>query len=111
MPRRSLDWFNQAKGDLKAAKDLRSTGNYAWCCFASHQAAEKGLKAMLEHFASPAHGHDLLGLMKGVGEVVSVPERIRDACRILNRYYIPTRYPNAFSSGAPIDMFDERDAD
>jgi predicted nucleotidyltransferase len=73
--------------------------------------AEKSLKAVLEHLASPAHGHDLLELLKEVSGIVGVPEELRGACRILNRHYIPTRYPNAFSSGTPIDMFDEKDAD
>jgi HEPN domain-containing protein len=39
-----------------------------------------------------------------------VPQAIQDACARLNRYYIPTRYPDAFPSGAPIQQFFEADA-
>ncbi|MFZ8856923.1 MAG: HEPN domain-containing protein [Candidatus Caldarchaeales archaeon] len=50
----------QALADLKAAHDLLNSSNYAWACFAGHQAAEKALKAILEHFGTPSTGHNLL---------------------------------------------------
>ena len=108
--RRTADWMDQAKGEFKAARDLFATTNYAWCCFACHQAAEKALKAVLEHFGSPTPGHNLIALVKEVSNFTQIPKKIETACRILNRYYIPTRYPNAFPSGAPIHMFNEDDA-
>jgi HEPN domain-containing protein len=108
--RRVRDWIVQALADLKAAQDLLNSSNYAWACFASHQAAEKALKAILEHFGTPSTGHNLLELLAEVSAHVEVSEDLRDDCKTLNRYYIPTRYPNAFSSGAPAEMYDEKDA-
>ena len=108
--RRTLDWLEQAVGEFKAAKDLYSTGNYAWCCFTCHQAAEKALKAILEHYGSPTIGHNLLVLVDEASRFTSTHQKVQDAARILNRHYIPTRYPNAFPSGAPIHMYNERDA-
>ena len=108
--RRTADWIEQAKGEFKAAKDLYSTNNYAWCCFTCYQASEKALKAILEHFRTPTIGHNLIVLVSEIAKFVDVPKAVRDACRILNRYYIPTRYPNAFPSGAPVHMFNEDDA-
>jgi len=110
MVKRTADWMEQAKGEFKAAKDLYNTKNYAWCCFACQQAAEKALKSILEHLGSPTSGHNLLMLVNEISAYITVPQNVVDACRILNRYYIPTRYPNAFPSGAPIHMFDEKDA-
>ena len=110
MVKRVVDWMEQAKGEFKAARDLYSTKNYAWCCFACQQAAEKALKSILEHLGSPTSGHNLLMLVNEISAYITVPQNVVDACRILNRYYIPTRYPNAFPSGAPIHMFDEKDA-
>ncbi|MEM1545304.1 MAG: HEPN domain-containing protein [Candidatus Methanomethylicia archaeon] len=107
---RTVDWMEQAKGEFKAARDLFVTANYAWCCFTCHQAAEKALKAILEHFGSPTIGRNLLVLLAEVSKFVSISKNIENACRILNRYYIPTRYPNAFPSGAPVHMFNEDDA-
>ncbi len=102
--------MEQAKGEFKAAKDLFATSNYAWCCFTCQQTAEKALKAILEHLGSPTAGHNLIALAIEVSSLIQTPREIEVACRILNRYYIPTRYPNAFPSGAPIHMFDKDDA-
>lgn len=109
--RRVIDWMEQAKGEFKAARDLYTTGNYAICCFMCQQATEKALKAILEHCGSPSHGHNLLALANEISRYVKVPRRVVTACRKLNRYYIPTRYPNAFPSGAPIYMYDSSDAE
>lgn len=109
--RRTVDWMEQAKGEFKAARDLYATSNYAWCCFTCQQAAEKALKAILEHLRTPTYGHNLLALVSEISKYIDVPKEVKDACRILNRYYIPTRYPNAFPSGAPIHMFNEEDAE
>jgi len=103
--------MEQAREDLSAARDMFSTGHYAWCCFLCHQAAEKALKAVLEHLRSPMPGHNLLRLLSAISEALGVPEDVRRACTVLNRYYIPTRYPNAFPSGVPARMFDEQDAE
>jgi len=108
--RRTVDWIEEAKGEFKAAEDLLKTSNYAWCCFTCHQAAEKALKAILEHLGSPTAGHNLIALVNEISKIVQVPREAEAACRVLNRYYIPTRYPNAFPSGAPVHMFFEDDA-
>jgi len=102
--------MEQARGELKAARDLYATSNHAWCCFACQQAAEKALKAILEHYGSPTPGHNLLALASEASKFTKIPRKIESACRRLNRHYIPTRYPNAFPSGAPIHMFNEEDA-
>ncbi|MEM2896034.1 MAG: HEPN domain-containing protein [Candidatus Bathyarchaeia archaeon] len=108
--RRTKDWLDQAEGDLRAAKDLRDTGNYAWSCFASQQSAEKSLKAILESLVVPSIGHNLLSLASMISEKVEFPDSVKSACKRLNRFYIPTRYPNAFPSGAPVQMYDSEDA-
>jgi len=107
---RSADWLEQAEGELAAARDLFTAGHWAWCCFTSQQAAEKALKAALEHFRTGRGGHNLNELCQSVEAHTTVPKRIQDACARLNRFYIPTRYPDAFPSGAPIQQFFDSDA-
>ena len=34
-----------------------------------------------------------------------------DACKELDKHYIPTRYPNGFERGAPVDFYTRGDAD
>lgn len=107
---RSIDWFEQAHGELAAAQYLAAGGHWAWCCFTSQQAAEKAVKAALEHFRAGRTGHNLNELRQALGAHTPVPIAIQEACARLNRFYIPTRYPDAFPSGVPLDQFFEPDA-
>ncbi len=107
---RSKDWLKQAEFDCSTAKTLKDNDNFPWACFAVHQAAEKALKALLEKINQPSWGHDLVELLEQVKQTISVPQKIVEACSRLNLYYIPTRYPDAFPSGAPADKFTEQQA-
>ena len=107
---RARDWLREAQAELKAARDLFADRHWSWCCFTCQQAAEKALKALCEHFRNPQLGHNLNLLLQAVETHASVTESLRRACAQLNRYYIPTRYPNAFDRGAPVDQFFEADA-
>jgi len=49
-------------------------------------------------------------LLQAIETFVAVTESLRMACARLNRYYIPTRYPDAFDRGAPADQFFAFDA-
>jgi len=108
---RTEDWWREAEAELAAAEDLMAHKHWAWCCFTCQQAAEKALKALGEHFRSSLFGHNLNMFLQALEAHISIPEAIRDATARLNRYYIPTRYPNAFDRGAPADQFFESDAE
>lgn len=107
MPKRVDDWLRQAEKDLKHAKNALEDGDYEWSCFASQQAAEKGLKAVYEEKNQEVRGHSILGLLKGLKTYYEVPEKFYSYGRILSRYYLEARYPNGFPEGAPLDYFDE----
>ncbi|MCS7110305.1 MAG: HEPN domain-containing protein [Candidatus Caldarchaeum sp.] len=79
--------------------------------FRKPSSAEKALKAVLEHFGHPRTGHDLVELVNEVNKLTPVTWEVKDDSRVLNRYYITPRYPNAFPGGAPSDMFDRTDAE
>ncbi len=104
------DWMREAEAELQAARDLLAHGHWSWCCFTCQQSAEKALKAIGEHFRQSLVGHNLNLLLRDLQAFIAIPENVRQACARLNRYYIPTRYPNAFDRGAPVDQFFERDA-
>ena len=107
---RAHDWLAEARAELRAARDLLKGQHWSWCCFTCQQASEKALKAASEHFRAPQFGHNLNLLVQAVATHTSVPARVAQACARLNRYYIPTRYPDAFDRGAPADQFFEADA-
>ncbi len=110
MVQRSKDWLRQADAELRAARDLLKGEHWSWCCFTSQQAAEKALKALCEHFRTPQFGHNLNVLLQAVEQHTPVDSSVQRACAHLNRYYIPTRYPDAFPQGAPADQFFDADA-
>ncbi len=108
---RSKDWYRQAEFDLSTAKVLLKNENYPYTCFIAHQCVEKGLKSLLEKYNNPSWGHDLTDLLSTVTTHTEIPEKLIDICARLNLYYIPTRYPDAFSAGAPADKFTKTQAE
>ncbi|MFN0074769.1 MAG: HEPN domain-containing protein [Chloroflexota bacterium] len=107
---RELDWLREAESELAAARDLVATGHWAWCRFTSQQVAEKALKAICEAQRLNPYGHNLNMLVQVIESLGPVPPEVTDGSIRLNRFYIPTRYPDAFDQGAPSDQYFETDA-
>lgn len=107
---RERDWLDQATGELAAAETLRQGGHHAWACFTSQQAAEKGLKAVLEKHRVLREGHNLVDLVQRVAAILPVPDPVREAAYRLNKHYITPRYPDAHPSGAPIVQYSASEA-
>jgi HEPN domain-containing protein len=110
MAERSRDWFRQAVHDLAHARSSSGTGDHDWACFAAQQAAEKALKALASRLGGEAWGHSLLAMVTELTRVEPDTAMLRDNAIRLDRYYIPTRYPNGFDAGAPLDYFLESDS-
>jgi HEPN domain-containing protein len=111
MPERSEDWIKQAVRDLKTAEDLAKSGSFEWSCFVAQQAAEKAVKAVFQKLNAVAWGHSVLDLIKILSNKATVSEELVNCARTLDRYYIPTRYPNSFESGSPYEYFTRKDAE
>ncbi len=111
MANRYSDWFRQAQADLQHARHSLQTGDFEWSCFAAHQAAEKALKAVFLKNGMDAWGHTLTVLLGNLPEMVSPPsEALLNFARVLDKFYIPTRYPNGFDVGAPTDYYTRDEA-
>ncbi|MFO7882770.1 MAG: HEPN domain-containing protein [Kosmotogaceae bacterium] len=105
MPDRSKDWLNQAVRDLEQAKDSKKSKRHEWACFASHQAAEKAVKALHLKHKQEAWGHMVSKLLGELPDNVSLPTELIDEAKVLDNYYIPSRYPNSHPEGAPFEFF------
>ena len=105
LPNRSFDWLTQAVRDLKQAADSRDAGRHEWACFASHQAAEKAVKALHLYLGQEAWGHVIAKLLTELPENVSAGEMLIEKGRVLDNLYIPTRYPNSHPEGAPFEHY------
>ncbi|MGQ9627632.1 MAG: HEPN domain-containing protein [Anaerolineae bacterium] len=106
--RRHEDWLRQAKRKLKSARWDMEGGFYEDACFSAQQAAELAIKAVLEWEGRFEAGHSISALLSKLGEI---PSELKEAARTLDRYYIPSRYPNSFASGAPMDYYGIKEAE
>ena len=109
MPERKMDWMKQAQRDLLHAKMDLKEGFYEWACFSAQQAAEKALKAVYQSRGEVAWGHSVKELLEGLQEILDI-KTLLEGAKILDKYYIPARYPNVFVTGAPMDYFTEKEA-
>jgi HEPN domain-containing protein len=103
VPNRSKDWLAQANQDLEQARSSQSEGRHEWACFAAHQAAEKAVKALHLSLGQEAWGHVVARLLTELPS--PPPEVIIDKARVLDNFYIPTRYPNGHPEGAPFEHY------
>lgn len=111
MPERSGDWFRQAEADLEHARSARDAGHFEWAAFACHQAAEKAIKAVFQKQHLDAWGHTLSALMGELAGSTHPDPALIDRCKELDKHYIPTRYPNGFDRGAPVDFYTRDEAE
>ncbi|SRR6266540_713457 len=111
MAERSQDWLRQADADLRQARSSREAGFYEWAAFASHQAAEKAIKAVFQKLHLEAWGHALSVLLESLPAQAKPDQALMDRAKDLDLHYIPTRYPNGFERGAPTDYYTRSQAD
>lgn len=103
MPNRANDWFIQAERNLEQANDSRSNGRHEWACFAAQQAAELAVKALHLSHGQEAWGHVVARLLQELP--VRVDEDLIEKAKVLDNFYIPTRYPNGHVEGAPFHHY------
>lgn len=105
-------WFMQALRDLDDAKYNLSGKRYNVACFLAQQSAEKALKAYLFFKgADEVWGHSVGELCKDAKSLDKSFAQIESISKSLDKYYIPTRYPNALPGIIPSEAFDKEDAE
>jgi HEPN domain-containing protein len=105
MADRSQDWFRQAERDLVQAEDARRAERHEWACFAAQQAAEKAVKALHLSFGQEAWGYMIARLLQELSNQLVVPPELIEQARVLDNFYIPTRYPNGHPEGSPFEHY------
>jgi HEPN domain-containing protein len=104
-------WLLQAERDLDDAEFNLSGRRYNVACFLAQQSAEKALKAYLfSKGAEEVWGHSVAELCKDAQTFDPAFSQLDPKASPLDKYYIPTRYPNALPGGIPSKAFDENDA-
>lgn len=105
MTNRAGDWLRQALRDFEQAEDSRRASRHEWACFAAHQAAEKAVKALHLSCAQEAWGHVVAKLLQELPARVAAPEALVERGRVLDNFYVPSRYPNSHPAGAPFEHY------
>ena len=91
----------QSQRNLEQAEDSARAGRHEWACFAAQQAAEMAVKALHLKLGQEAWGHVVRRLIEELPSDTAVLPPLLDAARVLDAYYVPTRYPNGHPAGAP----------
>ncbi len=89
------EWLKKADEDFDfGVSVLDDSTFYAQICFHFHQAAEKYLKAFVIAVDLDFKKiHDLPVLLKSCSDKEPSLDVLLDDCKLLNRFYIDTRYP------------------
>ncbi|MGA9099996.1 MAG: HEPN domain-containing protein [Methanotrichaceae archaeon] len=96
-----MRWLLQAEQDLDDARYSFQGKRFNLACFLSQQSAEKAVKAFI--YAQGEEivlGHSVSQLLKHALKYDPRMEEILKAGG-LDKYYIPTRYPNGLPGGVP----------
>jgi HEPN domain-containing protein len=108
---RASDILKDAEDFLGAAKDLFRTGRWAKVCFHCHQCVELALKAALNALGLERRGNDLCELLEELTKYRKEYETFTDAVKLLDQYYIPTRYANAYYRGSAAEHYTKAQAE
>jgi HEPN domain-containing protein/predicted nucleotidyltransferase len=104
-------WLEQAKSDLAVAKWNAQGGFHSAACFWAQQTAERALKAFL-YFQGKRRvvGHSVAVLLKECRALDVDFSTFDQPVNHLDRYYIPTRYPNGTPDAVPAQLYDAADS-
>ena len=107
----SKRWFEQAKYDLKTSQWNVKGNLFAPACFWAQQSAEKAVKAFLyskgERFVI---GHSVSELLEKCKIYDKDFKTLIPIGAFLDRFYIPTRYPNSLPGGIPAHAYRRKDS-
>lgn len=103
------NWLDFAYEDLRMAELALKEKIYNQVCFHSEQCVEKVLKAIII-YSGRIHppSHKLVDLLTYLGK--SIFDDLKEEIILLDRFYIPTRYPDALPGSLPEGLPDEDDA-
>lgn len=95
-------WIKSAEYTLESASEDLKHKRYNWSCFKAQQAAEYAVKGLLYGLGSIPTGHSITRLIERLKRRKIDVGTIASHARLLDRHYIPARYPNVHPEGAPI---------
>ena len=105
-------WLAEAAADLDTARYLADGRRFNTACFICQQSAEKAVKSFLyARGVEEPWGHSVATLLEDALTYDPSIEPLLDLGPVLDKYYIPTRYPNGLPGGIPSRAYTAQDAD
>ena len=105
-------WMEFVREDARMAELALAGEIYNQACFHAQQGDEKALKAFLQrHHRAVPRSHALRELLAQCRQLDEEIDALKEACARLDRYYIPTRYPEALPGMAPEGLPTRQDAE
>jgi len=108
MNEQSERWLMFAGQDFRMAELAMAEGLYNQVCFHHQQCAEKAIKGLLAHQGRTPPRTHLLGNLLTL--LAANPLMTRLDIQLLDRFYIPTRYPDALPGNLPEGLPNHDDA-
>lgn len=105
-------WLQTAEVDLQAAHALLEAGFTAQACFAAQQCGEKAVKAVWYLAGEDPWGHSIMKLVAQLPHQEAIPQVAKwmEKAAGLDKFYIPTRYPNGLPDLTPGQVYLRADA-
>ena len=105
-------WLQTAEEDVQAAQVLLESGMYAQACFYAQQSGEKAIKALWYLVDADPWGHSVQRLITEFPQRAAIPELEAwiERGALLDKFYIPTRYPNGLPDLTPGQVYRLDDA-
>jgi HEPN domain-containing protein len=105
-------WLLTAEEDLEAAQLLLRARKYAHCCFLAQQSGEKAVKAIWYLEDADPWGHSIQRLVADFPRKDELPDLDAwiEQAALLDKFYIPTRYPNGLPDLTPGQVYRMADA-
>ena len=102
-------WFLTAESDLNTARILHANQRYAHTCFHAQQAGEKALKSIWYLHAGDPRGRSVQKLIGDLQDFnAELYKHLEDLLPVgskLDKFYIPTRYPNGLPDLVPDNAY------
>ncbi len=103
-------WLAAAEVDLRIAGLVLREQFYSHAMFMAHQVAEKALKALAYQRGDRyVTGHSLVDLAANLESTYRELGIKRKLAKSLDKYYLPTRYPDALPGGIPSEVYDDQE--
>lgn len=106
-------WLRTAEEDLFAATALLQAGAFAQACFYAQQTGEKAIKSLWFQIDADPWGHSVQKLVLDFPQAHRLPELSQwiERGALLDKFYIPTRYPNGLPDLTPGQVYTRQNAE